>query len=42
LGKGRFAVTEWLCAIMANVVHLASANQPKPCAWAKIMHWQTR
>jgi len=28
-------VTEWLCAIMANGVHLVSANQPMPCAWPK-------
>ena len=40
-GIGRFAVTEWLCAIMANGVYLVSANQPKDCAWAKITHWQT-
>ena len=39
---GRFAVTELLCAIMANGLYLVSANQPKPCAWAKITHWQTR
>ena len=35
LGIGRLAVTEWLCAIMANGVHLVSANQPMPCAWPK-------
>ena len=42
LGMRRFAVTEWLCVIMANDVYLVSANQPKPCAWAKITHWQAR
>ena len=41
LGLGRFAVTDWLCAIMASGVSLVSANQPKPLARAKITHWQT-
>ena len=41
-GIGRFGVNEWLCAIMVNGVYLVSANQPKPRAWTKITHWQTR